>query len=344
MINPESTLSAQTPSQTSLPSTSTSPPAALPAEASANPAQPPANQTLTCCVKETPSPEAPAAASSLPKLFANEDPAAHALAPVQPPNASPAEEPLLHLQFINPAVGALQKPPAAKPRNGKIARLPKLYREMVNRMLANNVPHQKIVGALSECGFQATHRNISNWKTRGGYSEWCAAQARALELRNFQDNLADFLRRHDAAELSEVGLQSAATNLSAVLLRPDLMRELLSDPAKYSKLIDLQCRLARELHALQKDRDAISKIVGGNPERHKREAEKEVELTREAYSYAVPPKSIRDEGVQHHNFIPKELEPVFPLRQNTLAEMLTTARKPTLAQSLPNDKREASST
>ena len=38
-------------------------------------------------------------------------------------------------------------------------------------------------------------------------------QRAAFELRTFQDNLTHFLRRHDAAELPEVGLQSAATNL-----------------------------------------------------------------------------------------------------------------------------------
>src|SRR5438874_2401337 len=35
-------------------------------------------------------------------------------------------------------------------RNGKIARLPKLERDMVNRMLHNNVPYRQIVGALEE--------------------------------------------------------------------------------------------------------------------------------------------------------------------------------------------------
>src|SRR4051812_16292238 len=41
-------------------------------------------------------------------------------------------------------------------RNGKIARLPKLERDMVSRLLYNNVPYRKIVGALEERGIQAT--------------------------------------------------------------------------------------------------------------------------------------------------------------------------------------------
>src|SRR5882762_3246113 len=65
-------------------------------------------------------------------------------------------------------------------RNGKIARLPKLERDLVNRMLYNNLPHSKIAAALDEIGIRVTQRNISNWKTRGGYNEWCAEQERQL--------------------------------------------------------------------------------------------------------------------------------------------------------------------
>ena len=235
------------------------------------------------------------------------------LTPAGPLTPIPStESPLPALQFAAAPL-QLPTPPAGKPRNGKIAHLPRLEREMVNRMLANNLPHHKIVAALDECGFQVTERNVSNWKTRGGYKEWCAAQARALELRTFQDNLSDFLRRHDASELPEVGLQSAATNLSAILLRPDLMRELLSNPEKYSKLIELQCRLAREIQALQKDRDDATRSLGYKfkPELLKRRNEQEVESIRETYSSKIG-KSIREPNIPHRNFIPKELEPVPP--------------------------------
>jgi hypothetical protein len=164
---------------------------------------------------------------------------------------------------------------------------------------------------MEECGFRVTERNISNWKTRGGYDEWAAAQARALELRTFQDNLTEFLRRHDATELPEVGLQSAATALSAILLRPDLMRELLSTPEKYSKLIDMQCRLARHIQPLQKNRDDASNAFGPNfnPERLKRENEQELEDIRETYCSKIG-KGPSDPDIPHRNFIPKQLDPV----------------------------------
>jgi hypothetical protein len=225
----------------------------------------------------------------------------------------PTESQLMALQFSAAPLQSLQTRPAPKPRNGKIAHLPKLERDMVNRMLANNLPHRKIVEALDECDFQVTERNVSNWKTHGGYKEWCAAQAHALELRAFQDNLTEFLRRHDAAELPEVGLQSAATSLSAILLRPDLIRQLISEPEKYSKLIEIQCRLAREIQALQKNRDDAAKSLGYkfNPERLKRQNEEDVELIRLSMSSKIG-NSIREPDIPHRNFIPRELEPVPP--------------------------------
>src|SRR5262245_48337949 len=80
-------------------------------------------------------------------------------------------------------------------RNGKIARLPFLKRDMVNRMLRDHVPQDRIVDALTEHGFNVTARNVSNWKTRGGYREWCSEQERALQHRLVQDNLVEHLRK-----------------------------------------------------------------------------------------------------------------------------------------------------
>jgi hypothetical protein len=103
-------------------------------------------------------------------------------------------------------------------RRGRIASLPKGPRDMVNRMLANGVPYKNIVGALDELDFRVTERNISNWAT-GGHREWLLEQDLVLENRLDQDHLVDHLRRDDATELPEVGLQAAATRLSQFILQ-----------------------------------------------------------------------------------------------------------------------------
>src|SRR5688572_14636964 len=153
-------------------------------------------------------------------------------------------------------------PVPKKPRNGKIARLPKPVRDVVNRMLSNNVPQENIVGALEEIGIQVTQRNISNWKTHGGYREWCLAQQHALQLHLHQDNLVDLLRRHDASELPEVGLQAAATELSQFFLTPAASQLLAADPKAYDLRLSMLGRISTQLKALQKYRDDCARGLG----------------------------------------------------------------------------------
>src|SRR5437868_21683 len=47
-------------------------------------------------------------------------------------------------------LSTLNHQPIRRTRNGKIARLPHPVRDMVNRMLRNNIPHSKIAEALTE--------------------------------------------------------------------------------------------------------------------------------------------------------------------------------------------------
>ena len=147
-------------------------------------------------------------------------------------------------------------------RHGRVASLPKLQRDMVNRMLWNGVAYKNIVAALDDAGFTLIERNISNWAT-GGHLEWRLEQEAVLENRLNQDHLLDFLRRDDAPELPEVGLQAAATRLSQVLLQKLAHAD---DPEanldNYSKLIDLACRLNREIAATQKQRDDSRRTLG----------------------------------------------------------------------------------
>ena len=172
---------------------------------------------------------------------------------------------------------------------------------MVNMMLRNNIPHPKIVAALDEYSIRVTARNVSNWKTHGGYKEWCAEQDHALQIRLHQDNLTDYLRRNDASHVPEVGLQLAATQLSEFLLKPETRLLLTTDPERYSKMVATLCRLASQIQNLQKYRDTCAKELGDNhnPELIKREEEEAFELTRNVYSAAKLGKSPREPNIPH---------------------------------------------
>ena len=227
-------------------------------------------------------------------------------------------------QTASPQLTVLPAPAASKPvegqtskipqpvrkltRNGRIARLPYLERDMVNRMLRNNIAHGLIVEALREHEIRVTVRNVSNWKTRGGYNEWCREQDRALDTRLRQDNLLEFLRKSEASQLPEIGLQLAATQLSEFFLNPETQQQLAASPEKHARTVAILCRLASQIHTLQKYRDACAKELGYNcnPERIKRKEEADVEITRSVYSAEKLGGNINESDVAHRNYIPKK--------------------------------------
>src|SRR6266705_6702214 len=221
---------------------------------------------------------------------------------------------------------------APRIRNGKIAHLPKLERDMVNRMLHNHVPYSKIVGALDELNIKVTERNVSNWKTRGGYKEWCVEQERQLNLSRLQDNLTDYLRKNDAGQLPEVGLQIAATQLTHLLLQPDAVRQLTAEPEKYSKVVDMLCRLSAQIQALQKDRnEAVNRAaIRGTSEQLKRADEKEIDQLRWSYTAKLG-EGPRDADINHRNELPKRDQ--LPFREPgpkapSLLEIMDIMREP----------------
>ncbi len=237
-------------------------------------------------------------------------PQIEALAQPPPQTASPQVTVLPALAASKPAeaqTSNLPQPARKLTRNGKIARLPYLERDMVNRLLRNNISHAMIVGALEEHGIRVTVRNVSNWKTRGGYQEWRHEQDRALELRLRQDNLLEFLRKGDASQLPEIGLQLAATQISEFFLKPEAQQELAANPEKHARTVTILCRLASQIHTLQKYRDASAKELGSkfHPERIKRENEAVVETTREVYSAEKLAETIHERDLPHRNYIPK---------------------------------------
>src|SRR5205823_2665268 len=119
--------------------------------------------------------------------------------PMEPPSSASADNP--HSAFCtapasdsalcilqpSPAPVVVETEPLPSPaqrraihRNGRIASLPRIQRDLVNRMLWNAVPYKNIVAALDEAGYTVTERNISSWAT-GGYLEWSLTQEHVLQ-------------------------------------------------------------------------------------------------------------------------------------------------------------------
>jgi hypothetical protein len=60
-------------------------------------------------------------------------------------------------------------------RKGKIARLPKATRDMINHMLDDGLPYPVIIEELGEAGEGLNTQNLTNWK-QGGYQDWVKNQ------------------------------------------------------------------------------------------------------------------------------------------------------------------------
>ena len=61
------------------------------------------------------------------------------------------------------------------PRNGKIAKLSKELRELLNHMLAEGATGAIIIDRFAGLGISLNHENVSNWK-HGGYQDWVLEQ------------------------------------------------------------------------------------------------------------------------------------------------------------------------
>ena len=262
------------------------------------PLNPDAKSLPTVCLEPSPTP------ASLEALLNAPNPTDTALVPR--PGATNDIHPLPLAPSIQSPITPFDRPPR---RNGKIARLPKPARDVVNRMLALNMPQDRIVSALDELGIHVNQQNISNWKTRGGYREWCLAQEHATRLRLHQDNLLDLMRRHDAPELPEIGLQAAATQLSSFFLTPDARQLLASDPREYERRVSMLNRISAQLKTLQQSRDAAAKALGRghDPDRIRNETNNSLERLTNAYTSEIGERP-KDPNIPHRNRLPNPAE------------------------------------
>ena len=142
-------------------------------------------------------------------------------------------------------------------RNGKIARLPKETRDMLNRMLDDGLPYHVIIDELGEAGEGLNTQNLTNWK-QGGYQEWVKNQELIARARAQTELAIDLLRETDgtanAAKVIEACHLVGATQLMEALLEhgPDAIKKLLVDkPDAYIRILNLVCRLAGSGHCVQ---------------------------------------------------------------------------------------------
>ena len=151
-------------------------------------------------------------------------------------------------------------------RNGKIARLPKELRDIVNRMLDDGANYRSIIIELEKHRHQwppeladITEDNISNWRA-GGYIDYQRDQAVEAELRARREFAITLPDNAEDLRLHEVVLQLGVSNLYHVLAgfnHTAIEAKLADDPKSYSRLINALGRLSRDALDLQKYKDHV---------------------------------------------------------------------------------------
>src|SRR5580765_4658347 len=90
-----------------------------------------------------------------------------------------------------------QPPPKKRRPRGKIARLRKEDRDLVNTMLRDGVEYGEILTKLGEAGKGIVPRNVGNWHNGDGYERWEKDQAWLEDMRADQEPGLDLLPNFD---------------------------------------------------------------------------------------------------------------------------------------------------
>lgn len=151
-------------------------------------------------------------------------------------------------------------------RNGKIARLPKDLRDLVNRMLDDGAQYRSVILELNR------HRqrwpadmtdinedNLSNWKS-GGYQDGLLERDLQQDIglrRDFAVTLAD---SPSDANLNDMVHQIGVLRLYHILAHFDhaaIQSKLQDDPVAYARLLNSFARLSRSAFDIDKYKDHV---------------------------------------------------------------------------------------
>ena len=172
-------------------------------------------------------------------------------------------------QVLDAKLQSLDAPSAAR-RNGKIARLPKPTRDMINHMLDDGLPYHVIIDELGEAGEGLNAQNLTNWK-QGGYQDWLKHQELIERVKAQVEAATDLLRETgnlDTSKIYEACHLVAAVQLFDGLLEygEEALKKILMDkPATYISLLNVVCNLANSGLRYDKHRLLVSRLLSAGP-------------------------------------------------------------------------------
>lgn len=153
----------------------------------------------------------------------------------------------------------------ANRRNGKVARLPKETRDVVNAMIRDGRTYADII---RETGAQVNEQNLTNWK-EGGHQDWLKEQERLEDMRAKREFALEVVKQNEGSKLHEATLHLAASQLYEALTDFDLsaLKALLAaKPENYANIVNALAKLSKGALDIEKYKEAVrerkEKIAG----------------------------------------------------------------------------------
>jgi hypothetical protein len=145
----------------------------------------------------------------------------------------------------------------SRSRTGKIARLPKSLRDVLNLMLQDGATYNQIRAAIAKAiertplpeGEKApdlNDQNIQAWR-EGGYQDWLGENERLNDMRMKRELALTICQQNEGSKIHEAAVQIASSQIYEVLtdLDPATLTEKLHDnPEQYARLINALAKLS----------------------------------------------------------------------------------------------------
>ncbi len=147
-------------------------------------------------------------------------------------------------------------------RTGKIARLPKDLRDVVNFALRDGATYRSVLALLETHGQAGINeQNLTNWK-EGGYQDWLKEQDRLADLTAQRDFAIEAVKASSGSPIPEAGLRVAGSQLLDVMSSFDLEKlksALNEDPAAYMDLLNALAKISKGALDIERYRSTVSR-------------------------------------------------------------------------------------
>src|SRR5580765_8168855 len=163
----------------------------------------------------------------------------------------------------NGAPAPKTRTPKPRARRGHVARLSKIVRDSINRMMDDGLSSRAILERLGPDCRGLNKHHLSEWRS-GGYLDWQGDQQWLEEIRVQQQFGLELLQDQGVTKINQIVLQVAITQVLQTLRRiapANLTGKFDTDAANFTRLLNSISRISRESLVFRKYDDAATRAA-----------------------------------------------------------------------------------